>query len=74
MSKSLPLLTAAQVEALPDVLSPSEVATLCLCSVRTIYRLHHAGKLPTPVGAVRLLWRKADILAMLDAQRGGGVA
>ena len=71
MSKNLPLLTAAQVEALPDVISPSEIALLLLCSPRTVYRLHHAGKMPAPVGAGRLLWRKTDILELLATQRGG---
>lgn len=73
MPNGLRFLSSEQVNALPEILSPSEIATLLLCSPRTVYRLHHAGKLPAPVGAVRLLWRK-DILAMLAAQRGGGAA
>lgn len=74
MPNGLRFLSSEQVNALPEILSPSAVTTLLLCSPRTIYRLHHAGKLPTPAGAVRLLWRKVDILAMLAAQRGGGAA
>lgn len=74
MPKGLKFLSSEQIDALPEIVSPSEIALLLLCSPRTVYRLHHARKLPTPVGAGRLLWRKADILTMLAAQRGGGVA
>lgn len=65
------LLSPEEISSLPPVLGPSEVATLLLCSPRTVYRLHHAGKLPACVGTVRLLWKKDDILAMLAATRRG---
>ena len=67
-------LSPEEVSSLPPVLTPTLVAKLLICSERTVYRLHRAGRMPAPVGAVRLLWRKADVLEMLADQRGGGVA
>jgi excisionase family DNA binding protein len=48
------------------LLSVGEVAKLCACSPRTIYRLSDAGKMPGPVKVGALVrWQREAILSWI---------